>query len=387
MSTVQRSRVRKGVAEGGQFSQEAKSETGVSLVAANAPSQPGKLHQQFGIGLDHQYVDAFNQMEGLRSASAAILEDYPTATTLKLEQNQDGENQWDIVEATDASGNVVATAEDLDELGVDNPQLGDVAGAIWQLNKSYPTTNGAGVMDRGRPNDFATMKVDLQAAANPNISTALIDVPNGKMGAPKFIPPHPEDALSDSGASDGYYEIVGADLKDDEAIIDLSTVDQTGGKLKHNYGTGETTWHWDGAGQGSAEDVQMAVEDITRGQKDARQLFDGFREKMNGPDEAASSKVHDSPYHALEAAGARNGHAFDISATRIEDGVGIIELDNEEGTGGELRHRYETGETTWHFDGAGQGTAQDVQIAVDDITRETYNAEELFNRFRDEMAK
>lgn len=64
---------------------------------------------------------------------------------------------------------------------------------------------------------------------------------------------HPEDALSNAGASDGYYEIVGASYTPADAAsgapatatIDLSTVDQTGCLLTHNYATGETTLKWD----------------------------------------------------------------------------------------------------------------------------------------------
>jgi hypothetical protein len=103
---------------------------------------------------------------------------------------------------------------------------------------------------------------------------------------------HPEDALSDAGVSDGYYEIVGASYAPSDptagapatATIDLSTVDRTGCLLTHDYSTGETTLKWDSdLGEnlyGSADDVQTAVEDITRGLLDHRALFNAFQGLM-----------------------------------------------------------------------------------------------------------
>jgi uncharacterized protein YjbK len=104
---------------------------------------------------------------------------------------------------------------------------------------------------------------------------------------------HPEDALSNAGASDGYYEIVGASYTPADAAsgapatatIDLSTVDQTGCLLTHNYATGETTLKWDTEPLdpdmfGTADDVEVAIEDITRGQLDHQALFEAFQIEM-----------------------------------------------------------------------------------------------------------
>lgn len=106
---------------------------------------------------------------------------------------------------------------------------------------------------------------------------------------------HPEDALFNAGASGGYYEIVGAGYTPSDtdagtpavSTIDLSTMDQTGCLLTHNHETGETTLKWDAEplGQhlyGTADDIQTAVEDITRGQLDHQALFEAFRAHMTG---------------------------------------------------------------------------------------------------------
>jgi hypothetical protein len=105
---------------------------------------------------------------------------------------------------------------------------------------------------------------------------------------------HPEDALSDAGASDAYYQIVGAGYAASDpatgtpatATIDLSTEDETGCLLTHDYSTGKTTLKWDTenpfapAMHGTDADVQVAVEDITHGQMDHRALFDAFQAHM-----------------------------------------------------------------------------------------------------------
>ncbi len=108
---------------------------------------------------------------------------------------------------------------------------------------------------------------------------------------------HPEDALFNAGASDGYYEIVGASYAPADtatgtpaaATIDLSTMDQTGCLLPHNYETAETTLRWDADAlytgptmYGTADDIQIAVEDITRGQLEHLALFEAFRAQITG---------------------------------------------------------------------------------------------------------
>lgn len=102
---------------------------------------------------------------------------------------------------------------------------------------------------------------------------------------------HPESALYDAGASDGYYEIVGASYSPADpaagtpatATIDLSTPDHTGCLLTHNYATGETALKWDTEDPlgpeifGTADDVDVAIEDITRGRSSRLGLFEAFQ--------------------------------------------------------------------------------------------------------------
>jgi hypothetical protein len=115
---------------------------------------------------------------------------------------------------------------------------------------------------------------------------------------------HPEDALFEAGASSAYYEIVGASYAPADAAagapatatIDLSTVDQTGCLLTHNYGTGETTLKWDKEDPlgpdmfGTADDIDVAIEDITRGQLDHQALFAAFQAQVTAGNGAASGR-------------------------------------------------------------------------------------------------
>jgi hypothetical protein len=104
---------------------------------------------------------------------------------------------------------------------------------------------------------------------------------------------HTEDALFDAGASSAFYEIVGASYSPADAAagkpatatatIDLSTVDHTGCLLTHNYATGETALKWDKEDPlgpdmfGTADDVDVAIEDITRGRSNRLELFEAFQ--------------------------------------------------------------------------------------------------------------
>jgi hypothetical protein len=102
---------------------------------------------------------------------------------------------------------------------------------------------------------------------------------------------HTEDALFDAGASSAFYEIVGASYSPADAVtgtpatatIDLSTADHTGCLLTHNYATGETALKWDTEDPlgpdmfGTADDVDVAIEDITRGRSNRLELFEAFQ--------------------------------------------------------------------------------------------------------------
>ena len=60
---------------------------------------------------------------------------------------------------------------------------------------------------------------------------------------------------------------------------------QTGCLLTHTYATGETTLKWDTEPlapdmYGTADDVQVAIEDITRGQLDHQALFEAFQTEI-----------------------------------------------------------------------------------------------------------
>lgn len=114
----------------------------------------------------------------------------------------------------------------------------------------------------------------------------------------------PEDALYEAGATDGFYQVKGAAYVPADAVsgtpatatIDLNTPDDTGCLLTHDYATGTTTLKWDTGNPlgpdmfGTADDVQVAIEDITRGRSDHRELFGAFQALIT----AASSAPRES---------------------------------------------------------------------------------------------
>lgn len=101
---------------------------------------------------------------------------------------------------------------------------------------------------------------------------------------------HPEDALYAAGAKDAYYEIVGAGYypaigsEPATATIDLSTPDHTGCLITHCYDSGETILKWDsdfGSGShGDAEDILVAIGDLTGTSITAVAFFEAFREAI-----------------------------------------------------------------------------------------------------------
>lgn len=108
---------------------------------------------------------------------------------------------------------------------------------------------------------------------------------------------HVEKALFQAGASDGYYEIIGASYVPEKSgapgtgTIDLSTVDHTGCLLIHDYGSEKTTLVWDSdigtSLHGSDDDVETAIEDITGGSLDHKGLFAAFRTQMTASETVA----------------------------------------------------------------------------------------------------
>lgn len=115
----------------------------------------------------------------------------------------------------------------------------------------------------------------------------------------------PEDALYDAGATDGYYQVKGAGYVPADAAsgtpaaatIDLNTPDDTGCLITHNYATGETTLKWDKADPlgpdmfGTADDVDVAIEDITRGRSTRLELFEAFQSLVTASSSDSISHV------------------------------------------------------------------------------------------------
>jgi hypothetical protein len=57
-------------------------------------------------------LDRVNQIHSLRCLSAAILAKHPTAATLQITENQDGENQYDLISVTAADGTILEHVDD-----------------------------------------------------------------------------------------------------------------------------------------------------------------------------------------------------------------------------------------------------------------------------------
>lgn len=115
-----------GIPAGGQFATMAKSEpTGVTL--GGTPSEPdidalaGARDELREAWLEADgkaefpTIDYAYQRASVKLAAAAVLRDFPTAETLVLWENLDGENQYDLAAVRDADGlDIVDAVEDSD---------------------------------------------------------------------------------------------------------------------------------------------------------------------------------------------------------------------------------------------------------------------------------
>ena len=171
MTTTQ-ARVHAGVPSGGEFAATAHSD---NVPVLGAPSQTGA---EIFAGLDDiearyrrleqqkEALDKIRQAHSLRAAAATIRSNWPDAAVLRIEENQDGENQYDLVSLARADGSLI-------ELSMDDDAWGETAfyqdgdtlqGLIYALDMSDESW-GAGIATFHGNKRFSRMAdIDLAAA-------------------------------------------------------------------------------------------------------------------------------------------------------------------------------------------------------------------------------
>ncbi|MDQ6752879.1 MAG: hypothetical protein M3017_05600 [Actinomycetota bacterium] len=122
MTTTSVSRQPVGTPVGGQFATHAHGVADVSLSPASGPTvtdrfmtrdetraRRARLQQQ----LENQ--DRIYQHESLQLAAGALLAKYPHAVTLRVWENQDGENNYDPISLANADGGLIEDIQEDDD--------------------------------------------------------------------------------------------------------------------------------------------------------------------------------------------------------------------------------------------------------------------------------
>lgn len=165
-----------GVPVGGQFAAAAHTESDVVLPAPQLTlsriveerdtvrERRERLQEQ----LDR--IDRLYQVHSVRALAAGILAEYPNATTMKVIENADGENQFDPSYILDADGVVIENVNEDDDwiwkelLTQPGPNVQEL---VWDLNPRDDTwANGIGTVVSGGKWDYKAADIDLRAARN-----------------------------------------------------------------------------------------------------------------------------------------------------------------------------------------------------------------------------
>lgn len=154
----------KATGKGGKFGHLQK---GAPNPSGFPPPVAPSLYDTYGIHPNREniHADALEQMNAIQEVSVGIREAYPDARWLELVQNQDGENQWDIVELRGANSERLAGEDELEELDVDGHN-GNVIDGIWKL-PAEGAVFAPGVASKvdTRPNDFDRVVIDIRTGS------------------------------------------------------------------------------------------------------------------------------------------------------------------------------------------------------------------------------
>jgi len=165
----------KGIPVGGQFAATTHAEPTVGL----HPDQP-KTVTDFFLERDEvrarrerlqeqaANLDRVAQAHSLRGIGALAIARFPGATTLKIAENVDGENQFDVIAILDAKGNILQHVDENDDFLFEEmvqfgPNLQDL---VWDLNLKDDSwaTAGVAVMTSGGKREYKRADIDLAAA-------------------------------------------------------------------------------------------------------------------------------------------------------------------------------------------------------------------------------
>lgn len=168
-----------GIPVGGQFAATTHAEPQISLPVGSSSAEDfvarrdairerrDEAHEQY------EALDQLSQRLSVIGVAASIVAKYPNAATLRVAENQDGENSFDPISITAADGTVLEHS-DTDggdwaghEMTHNGPTIQEF---VWDLNPSDDRwAHKIGEITGGGKRDFKTVDIDLQAALKASL--------------------------------------------------------------------------------------------------------------------------------------------------------------------------------------------------------------------------
>ena len=169
----------KGVPVGGQFAATTHAEPQITLPAGSSSVEDfvarrdavrerrDEAHEQ------HEALDQLSQRLSVIGVAASILTKYPDAATLRIAENQDGENQFDAISITAADGSVQEHSDSdggewaEHEMTYNGPTIQEF---VWDLDpRDDRWAHKVGEISGSRKLGNRYVDIDLQAALKASL--------------------------------------------------------------------------------------------------------------------------------------------------------------------------------------------------------------------------
>ncbi|ACL42149.1 hypothetical protein Achl_4198 (plasmid) [Pseudarthrobacter chlorophenolicus A6] len=166
-----------GIPAGGQFAATTHSEPQITLPAGSTSieefiaNRDAVRERRDEAREDYDTLDVHSQRLSARGVAATILAKYPNAATLRVSENQDGENQFDAISITAEDGTVLEHVDDGDEWAFQEmiPNAPQIQEFVWDFNpRDDRWAHKIGEITGGK-RDFKTVDIDLHAALNASL--------------------------------------------------------------------------------------------------------------------------------------------------------------------------------------------------------------------------
>jgi hypothetical protein len=167
-----------GIPAGGQFAATAHAEPQITLPPGSASAEDfvrerDALRERRDQAKEYAGdLDRLAQRVAIRGAASTILTEYPDAATLRISENPDGENQYDVISITAADGRTLAHVDDGDDWEwqeMTSPNGPSIQEFIYDLDlRDNSWADGIGTITGGK-RDFKSVDIDLHAALSASL--------------------------------------------------------------------------------------------------------------------------------------------------------------------------------------------------------------------------